>query len=71
MEGFLLVDDRDGRVLGEIADAEEAIRLLAELRQEHSDLADVLCLVRFDGRSGSVLATETTTRVRTLDLASE
>ena len=68
MEGFLLVDDRDGRVLAEIADIGEALRLLAELRQEHSELADAVCLVRFDGRRGTVLATETTTRVRTLDL---
>lgn len=55
MERFLLVDDHDGRVLAEIADAGEALRLLAELRQEHSELADVLCLVRFDGRRGTVL----------------
>ena len=32
MDGFLLVDDRDGRVLLEIADPIEAFRLLDELR---------------------------------------
>ena len=67
MEGFLVVDDRDGGVLAEIADAGEALRVLAELQQEHSELADALCLVRFERRRGAVLATETTTRVRTLD----
>jgi hypothetical protein len=68
MEGFLLVDDRDGRVLAEIVDPVNAFRVLDELRQDHPELADSLCLVRFDGVQGSLIGTETTTRVRTLDL---
>jgi hypothetical protein len=66
MDGFLLVDDRDGRVLFEIADPMEAFRLLDELRLKAPDLADAICLVRFDGRRGSLVGTETTTRLRTL-----
>jgi hypothetical protein len=57
MEGFLLVDDRDGR---------EAFRLLDELRLKVPDLAEAICLVRFDARQGSLAGTETTTRLRTL-----
>jgi hypothetical protein len=66
VEGFLLVDDRDGRVLMEIGEPANAFRLLDRLRENHPDLAQVLCLVRFDGTQGSLMATETTTRVRPL-----
>ena len=66
MEGFLLVDDRDGRVVEEIGNPAEAFRLLDELKQDHPELAETLCLVRFDGRQGSLIGTETTTRVRPL-----
>jgi hypothetical protein len=66
MEGFLLVDDRDGRVLLELDDPVEAFRVLDELRENHPDLAGALCLVRFDARQGVVLGAETTTRLRTL-----
>ena len=67
VDGFLLVDDRDGRVLAQIDDPVKAFRLLDEVRAERPELAEALCLVRFDGRQGSVIGTETTTRVRTLD----
>ena len=66
MDGFLIVDDRDGRVIAEIADPVEAFRLLDELRLSHPDLVDALCLVRFDMRRGTLTGSETTTRVRTL-----
>ena len=66
MQGFLLVDDRDGRVLQEISDPGEALRLLDELKQDHPERAETLCLVRFDGRQGSLIGTETTARVRPL-----
>lgn len=66
MDGFLLVDDRDGRVLLEIDDRVNAFRVLDELRQRHPELADALCLVRFNGHQGSMVETETTLRVRSL-----
>jgi hypothetical protein len=66
VQGFLLVDDRDGRVLEEIGDPGEALRALNELKQVHPERAGTLCLVRFDGRQGSLIGTETTTRVRPL-----
>ena len=69
VEGFLLVDDRDGRVLAEIADPAEAFRVLDELVQAHPERAGTLSLVRFDGREGSLVGTETTTRVRSLTYA--
>jgi hypothetical protein len=66
MDGFLVVDDRDGRVLLQIADPVEAFRVLDELRLKAPELAEALCLVRFDARQGSLVDTETTTRVRSL-----
>jgi hypothetical protein len=66
VDGFLLVDDRDGRVLAEIADMVEAFRILEELADDDPALARALCLVRFDGHHGSLLGTETTSRVRSL-----
>jgi hypothetical protein len=66
MQGFLLVDDRDGRVLDEIDDPVEAFRVLEKMEQDHPDLASALCLVRFDGREGSLIRTETTSRIRPL-----
>jgi len=66
VQGFLLVDDRDGRMLAEITDPAEALRVVDELTEEHPELAGALCLVRFDGHQGSLIGTETTTRVRPL-----
>jgi hypothetical protein len=66
MEGFLLVNDRTGRVLLEIADPVKAFRLLDQLREDEPELADDLCLVSFDDRGGVLIGAETTTRMRTL-----
>jgi hypothetical protein len=66
MQGFLLVDDREGRVLAEIDDASEAFRVLDDLEQRHPELAGALCLVRFDEHRGSLIGTDSTTRVRPL-----
>jgi hypothetical protein len=66
MDGFLLVDDRSGRVLFEIADPVEAFEVLDELQTDEPELADALCLVRFDSRPSSLVGLETTTRLQTL-----
>jgi hypothetical protein len=63
VEGFLLVDDRDGRVLLEIADPVKAFRVLDQLRLEEPELADNLSLVTFDDRGGVLIGAQTTTRV--------
>ena len=61
MEGFLLVDDRDGRVLGHFTDPIEALRVFDVLELENPELARTLSLVRFDQRRGSIVGTETST----------
>jgi hypothetical protein len=66
VEGFLLVDDRDGRVLGHVSDPLEAFLILDELEQSDPELAAELALVRFDERRGSLVGTETATRLRSL-----
>jgi len=66
MEGFLLVDDRDGRVLGHFKDPIEAPRVFDVLELEHPELARTVSLVRFDQRRGSILGTETSTRLAPL-----
>jgi hypothetical protein len=66
MEPFLLVDDRDGRVLAQFADAIEALRALDELDVDDPELARFLSLVRFDEGRGAVIGVEATTRLRSL-----
>jgi hypothetical protein len=70
MDGFLLVDDRDGAVLAEVGDPVEALQLLDGLKDAHPELVDALCLVTFGRATGSLVATASTTRIRTLDLNS-
>jgi hypothetical protein len=66
MDGFLIVDDRDGRVLAETDQLDAAIRALDELEQDDPELAPALCLVRFEEHQGALLGSETTWRVRSL-----
>jgi hypothetical protein len=66
VEGFLLVDDTDGRVLAEFFHAAEALRAFDELEQQAPDLADSLSLVRFDEHQGSLVATQTSIRLQSL-----
>ena len=64
--GFLLVDERDGRVLAYLVDPVEAFRAVDELEQADPDLAGALCLVTFNERRNSLFGAETTTQVRSL-----
>ena len=66
MDGFLVVDDSDGRVLAYVDDGQEALRLLGDLELEDPALAGALCLVRFDEHQGPVVGIGTSTRVRAL-----
>jgi hypothetical protein len=66
VQDFLLVDDRDGRVLAQFANALEALRALDELEQEAPDWAASLCLLRLDDHQGAVIGTEATVRLRSL-----
>ena len=66
MEGFLLVDDRDGRVLVELEDVESALLAFDAVQSEDPDLAEALCIVRFGARDGALVGTRSTTRVRPL-----
>jgi hypothetical protein len=66
VDGFLVVDDSDGRVLAYVDDGAEALRLLGELELEDPALAGALCLVRFDERQGPLVGIGTSTRVRSL-----
>ena len=66
MGEFLLVDDREGRVLALFVDAFEALQALDGLELEDPDLARSLSLVTFDERNGSLMGAETSIRVRSL-----
>ena len=70
MQEFMLVDDRDGRVLAVLDDLEDAFELLDELLDEAAEddpeLVAALCIVRFDSRHGSLVGADSTTRVRLL-----
>ncbi len=64
VDGFLLVDDRDGRVLAELDDLESAFQALEDC--DDPELAEARCIVRFDERHGALVGTESTTRVHLL-----
>jgi hypothetical protein len=66
VQEFMLVDDRDGRVLAVLEDVEQAFELLDEVACDDPELADALCIVRFDSHHGTFVGAESTTRVRLL-----
>jgi hypothetical protein len=60
MPRYLLVDDRDGRVLAELASPQQAVRLLGHLAQNLQESPPV-SVVRLDHQQGSL--TEVTSMV--------
>ena len=63
---LLLVDDRDGKIVAEIATEYDARRVLEAWTRDDGSLPDYLCLVEMHTRHGALLGTDTTVRVRPL-----
>jgi hypothetical protein len=63
---LLLVDERDGRVIGELESQEQALRLLARLDVDHPELAGRLCVVELRDRQGTLVGTESSVTIRPL-----
>ena len=64
---FLVVDDRDGRVLAELERHEEALSLLEALARDDPDTPDYLCIVAFHDRQGAMLGAESSVTIRSLE----
>jgi hypothetical protein len=58
---YLVVDDTDGRILGELSSADEALQLLAEL-----DPSQRISVVRVDSHDGALLHHDSLIAVRPL-----
>jgi hypothetical protein len=62
----LLVDDRDGRVLAEIASAEDVQRVLAGWADDDGSVPDYLCLVELRSHQGGILGADSSVKIRVL-----
>jgi hypothetical protein len=63
---LLLVDDRDGRVVAEIASYERATRLLEAMFRSDSQLPEYLCLVELGDHPGALVGTQSSVAIRPL-----
>jgi hypothetical protein len=63
---LLLVDDRDGRVVAEVASEDEARAVLEAWTSDDGSLPDHLCLVELRSHHGALIGTDTTVKVRPL-----
>ena len=66
LEMFLLVDDRDGRVVAELEDPQQALDLLEAHARDDPDAPDYLCIVVFQDHAGAMLGTESSVTIRSL-----
>ena len=66
MDEFLIVDERDGRILGTLEDAGEALHMLELLAREDSELSAALSVVRLSGHQGALVGTQASWRMRPL-----
>ncbi|MFL5369064.1 MAG: hypothetical protein ACJ78Z_02655 [Myxococcales bacterium] len=62
----LLVDDRDGKVLGEVETVEDAQRVLEGWARDDGSVPDYLCLVELDSRQSAILGADTSVKIRPL-----
>ena len=63
---LLLVDDRDGRIVAELRNEEELVRVLEAMAREEPSMLDYLCLVEGHSTQGALLGADTTLKIRTL-----
>jgi hypothetical protein len=62
----LLVDDRDGRVVAELENQEEALRVLEALARDDINISEWYCLVELDSRHGAIVGMDTSVKIRPL-----
>jgi hypothetical protein len=62
----LLVDDRDGRIVSEITTDEEARAVFEAWAADDGTLPDHLCLVEVKARHGTILAADSSVKIRPL-----
>jgi hypothetical protein len=63
---YLLVNENDGRVLGELDSADQGLRLLERLTRRHPDLGAGISVVHFSDAQGSLAGASTSVTVRVL-----
>lgn len=63
---LLLVDERDGRILGEVETEDDVSRVLDWLSGIDERLPDYICLVSVGATRGSLVATDTSVKIRPL-----
>ena len=61
---LLLVDDRDGRIVAEIATEEEAQRVLEAWATDDGTMPDHLCLVEVKSHHGALIGTDSSVKIR-------
>jgi hypothetical protein len=62
----LLVDDRDGRVVAELENQDEALRVLEALARDDINIPKWYCLVELDSRHGAIVGMDTSVKIRPL-----
>ena len=62
----LLVDDRDGRVVAELENQDEALRVLEALARDDINIPEWYCLVELDSRHGAIVGMDTSVKIRPL-----
>jgi hypothetical protein len=65
MNGLLLVDDRDGRILAEVKTPDEAQSVIESLWGNET-VPDYLCIVEIHSHHGAIVGTDASIKVRPL-----
>jgi hypothetical protein len=63
---YLLVDDRDGRIVAELETEDHVLRVLEAMASDEPSLPDYLCVVEMRSNHGSVVGSDSCIKIRTL-----